>query len=138
MSLSDAKIEAPGGDAKRPAPRLSRRRHADDRTMAIEVEVNLRVPSLMLREDGQPDRRVDNSSVRFARRILVDHVPKRDETVSVPSCGTRFECTATRCDWSDAKNVLVVSCVFSRRSITRAEYERLLTDPEWAKLDLPA
>jgi len=106
--------------------------------MAIEVEVNLRVPSLTLQEDGQHDRRVDNRSVRFARRIRVERVPKRDETVSALIWETAFDCTVTRCDWSDDKNVFVASCVFGRRTITRAEYEGLMTDPDWTKHELPA
>src|SRR5262249_16006587 len=110
----------------------------DDGAMAIEVEVNLRVPSLTLQEDGQHDRRVDNRSVRFVRLIRVERVPKRDEAVSALIWETAFDCTVPRCDWSDDKNVFVASCVFGRRTITRAEYEGLMTDPDWTKHELPA
>jgi hypothetical protein len=106
--------------------------------VSIELEVNLRVPSLTMREEGQQDRRIQNASVRFARRIQVDRVPKRDETLSASAWGTPFDCTVTRCDWSDEKNVLVASCVFGRRTITQVEYEALLTDPAWTKHELPA
>jgi len=108
-----------------------------DGGVAIELEVNLRVPSLTVRDEGHPDRRINNASLRFTRRIQVDRVPQPDEILAASVWGTPFDCTVTRCDWSEEQNVLVAACVFARRTITRAEYEGLLSDPVWTKHELP-
>jgi hypothetical protein len=106
--------------------------------MPIDVEVNLRIPSLMIRQPGKPDQRLDNSSVRFAKRIIVEAIPKAGEWLQLSTrAGEPFECTVTRSDWSEEKNLFVVSCTFSRRSISPDEHNALLSDPDWATKQLP-
>jgi hypothetical protein len=103
----------------------------------IVVEVNLRVPSLIIRSPDTPDRKVDNSSVRFHKRITVASIPKPGEGLLLSTQGHSFECIVSRADWNEGKNLFVVACTLSRRSITPSEFETLLTDPEWATTQLP-
>jgi len=109
-----------------------------DSIMAIDVEVNLRVPSLVVRAAGKPDQRIDNGSLRFAKRIPVEAIPKPGDWLPVSTRGGEpWECTVTRCDWSEEKNLFVVSCAYGRRSITPEEYDALLNDPDWTTKQLP-
>ena len=105
--------------------------------MASEVELNLKVPSLTVKTPGKPDRKIDNSSVRLSKRISVESIPKAGEWLQVSAGAESFECTVTRTDWDDGKNLFVVACAFSRRSITAAELDALLNDPAWATKQLP-
>jgi len=106
--------------------------------MPIEVEVSMKVPSLTVRSPGKPDQRIDNSNVRFSKRIFVEAIPKAGEWLQLSSMhGEPFECTVTRSDWHEEKNIFIVACSFSRRSITPAEHDALLHDPEWATKLLP-
>ncbi len=106
--------------------------------MPIDVEVTLKIPSLTIRSAGKEDQRIDNGSVRFSKRISVDAIPKPGDWLPLSTrFGEPFECTVTRSDWSEDKNLFVVSCNYGRRSITSAEYEALLTDPDWATKQLP-
>ena len=105
--------------------------------MPIDVEVNLKVPSLTVREPGKPDRRIDNSNVRFGKRMAVEAIPKPGEWLQLSAFGETFECTVSRSDWHESKNVFVVSCAFSPRSMTHAQLEALLNDPDWATKQLP-
>jgi hypothetical protein len=106
--------------------------------MPIEVEVSLRIPSLTFRSPDKPDQKIDNGSIRFSKRIQVEAIPKAGDWLSLTTrSGEPFECTVTRSDWSEDKNVFVVSCTYSRRSITPAEHEALLNDPDWATKQLP-
>ena len=105
---------------------------------SVEVEVNLKIPSLTVKSPGKPDQRIDNGSVRFTKRITVDGVPKPDGWLQLSTrIGEPFDCTVTRVEWSDDKNMFVVSCSYGRRSITADEYHALLTDADWATKQLP-
>lgn len=60
----------------------------------IEVEVNLRIPTLTLRSATEPDRRVDNSIVRFVKRVEVPAIPKVGEVMHLSThIGDAFEAT---------------------------------------------
>jgi len=106
--------------------------------MSIEVEISLKIPSLTVKSPSAPDRRIDNGSVRFAKRIQVDAVPKPGDWLPLSTSGADpFECTVSRADWDEQKNVFVVACAYGRRSITHEEYTALVNDPEWATRQLP-
>jgi hypothetical protein len=106
--------------------------------MPIDVEVNLRIPSLTLRSEGNKDVRVDNSSVRYSKRISVEGVPKPGDRLMLSTrSGSPFECTVSRSDWHEEKNLFVVSCAFARRSITPEEHSALQSDPDWSPQLLP-
>jgi hypothetical protein len=106
--------------------------------MPIEIEVNLRIPSLTLKSSGTKDVRVDNSSVRFSKRVSVDGVPKAGDRLALSTrSGPPFECTVSRSDWHEEKSVFVVACAYGRRSITAEEHNALLSDPDWSSQQLP-
>ena len=44
--------------------------------VSIEVELNLRIPTLTLRSVDEPDKRIDNSTVRFSKAVNVPTIPK--------------------------------------------------------------
>ena len=104
----------------------------------MDAEVNLKIPSLTVRPVGKPDQRIDNGSVRFTKRITVEAVPKPGDWLQLSTrFGEPFDCTVTRTDWDEEKNIFVISCSYARRSITADEHTALLTDPDWATKQLP-
>ena len=100
--------------------------------MAIEVEANLRVPKVKvptLGEDGYP---IDNSTVRFAKRITVPAIPKPGASLQLTiNPDTTFECDVTRVDWNEEKEMFVLDCRYSRKSIPPGEYAALIKDSDW-------
>ena len=98
--------------------------------MAIEIEVNMRVPTLTVRAQNEPDRRIDNSAVRFTKRIQVPALPKPGEilSLSTDSGKTTFECTVTRSDWHEEKGLFVVACTYAKRSLPAETYSALVND----------
>jgi hypothetical protein len=98
-----------------------------------EIEVNMRVPTLTVRAPNEPDRRIDNSVVRFTRRIHVPTLPKPGEllSLSADSGKTTFDCTVTRSDWSEEKGLFVVACTYAKRSLPVETYSALVNDSEW-------
>jgi hypothetical protein len=98
-----------------------------------EIEVSMRVPTLTVRAPNEPDRRIDNSAVRFTRRIEVPALPKAGEVLSL-STGegrTQFDCTVTRSDWSEEKGLFVVACTYAKRSLPVDTYNALVNDSQW-------
>jgi hypothetical protein len=101
--------------------------------MPTEIEVNMRVPTLTVRAPNEPDRRIDNSAVRFTKRIEVPALPKPGELLSLSTDGgrTTFECTVMRSDWSEEKGLFVVACTYAKRSLAVETYSALVNDAEW-------
>ncbi len=101
--------------------------------MAQTVEISLRIPSLRVRREGmEAPETITNSDVRFSKRIEVDAIPKPGTmlTMSIGAAIT-FECEVVRSDWREDKNMFVVACRYSKRSIPVAEYQALMDSPEW-------
>jgi hypothetical protein len=88
---------------------------------------------LTVRAPNEPDRRIDNSAVRFTKRIEVPALPKAGEVLSLSTDGgrTSFECTVTRSDWSEEKGLFVVACTYAKRSLPAETYSALVNDAEW-------
>jgi len=106
--------------------------------MSITVEANLKIPSITIKRPDEPVRRIDNGSVRFIKRVAVDAVPKPESKLSLSTAsGGPFDATVTRVDWNDSKELFVVSCSYERRSMTAADYDCLVSDPEWVVNQLP-
>ena len=107
--------------------------------MPIDVEVNLKVPSLTVRVPGKPEpQRIDNGSVRFTKRTTVEAIPKPGDWLPLSTrFGEPFDCTVTRAEWDEEKNIFIVSCSYARRSITADEHTALLNDSDWATKQLP-
>lgn len=108
-------------------------RCAPDDQMAQTVEISLRIPSLRVRREGkETPETIANSDVRFGKRVELKAIPKPGDvlTMTVSSGGT-FECDVVRSDWQHDKNIFVISCRYSKRSISPAEYQALVGASDW-------
>ena len=103
-----------------------------------EIEVNMRVPTLTVRSPSEADKRIDNSAVRFTRRIQVPALPKPGDVLSLSTAGGSavFDCTVTRSDWHEEKALFVVACTYAKRSLTIDTYSALVNDNEWTMKQL--
>jgi hypothetical protein len=103
-----------------------------------EIEVNMRVPTLTVRSPNEADKRIDNSAVRFTRRIQVPALPKPGDVLSLSTAGgsATFDCTVTRSDWHEEKALFVVACTYAKRSLTIDTYSALVNDNEWTMKQL--
>jgi hypothetical protein len=101
--------------------------------MAQTVEISLRVPSLRVRREGKEAlETIANSDIRFSKHVTLETIPKLGEvlTMAVSSGGT-FECEVVRSEWHHEKNVFVIACRYSKRSISPAEYQALIDSSDW-------
>ena len=100
--------------------------------MSIDVEVNLRIPAV--KEPAKDDHGypINSADVRFIRTVSVPTLPKPDTLLKLGTRdGSSIECTVNRADWSESKELFIVYCTYSRRSILPDEYKALLSDPDW-------
>jgi hypothetical protein len=82
-----------------------------------------------LDENGYP---IDHSSMRFRRTIDVPKMPRAGDTLELmTSSGRAFPATVVRADWSDDRELFIVSCQYASRSITPEDYAAFADDPEW-------
>jgi hypothetical protein len=101
--------------------------------MAQTVEISLRVPSLRIRREGTDAiETIANSDVRFSTQVELQAIPKPGDvlTMSVSSGGT-FDCEVVRSEWHHDKNMFVIACRYSKRSISSADYEALMASSDW-------
>ena len=77
---------------------------------------------------------IANSDVRFSKRVELDAIPKAGEvlTMTVSSGGT-FSCEVVRSDWHHDKNMFVIACRYSKRSISPPEYQAMMDSSDWQK-----
>ena len=106
--------------------------------MTTEVEVNMRIPTVTVRSQNEPDKRIDNSSVRFTRRIEVPAIPKPGDSLQLTTGGGEvvFDCMVTRAEWHEEKALFIVSCNYSKRSISVDMYSALVNDNAWTMKQL--
>jgi hypothetical protein len=104
----------------------------------IDVEINLRIPRLTIKSSSAPDKVIDNSVVRFTRLTQVPAIPKPGESLQLPARvdGEAIDCLVTRSDWSEDKEMFVVSCNYAKKSIAAADYEALVKDADWTQKPL--
>lgn len=126
-----------GAELAQPARRLTYLE--DSARMAMDVEIELRVPSLTQPKDGDtPKKVINNTSVRFRKVIHVPAFPQPGSTLQLgTSSGSTFEATITRADWHHQKDMFVLACRYVNKRITRDEYEALVNDPGWQVTLLP-
>ena len=98
------------------------------------VLINLRIPSLTVKQDVDAPRRVDNSMLRFLKTVELPAIPKVGQTLDMTADAlpAPFACTVKRSDWDDRENMFVVSCAYGRASIPEADYRALVGSPDWA------
>jgi hypothetical protein len=105
--------------------------------MSIEVEVNMKIPRVTVRSPDQPAKIIDNSYVRFTKVIKVPAIPKAGASLQLTTgSGEPFECTVTRADWNEERARFIVSCSYSKRSISAGEYDALVNDADWTMKQL--
>ncbi len=101
--------------------------------MTHTLEISLRIPSLRVHRDGKADpETIVNSDVRFTKHVQLDAVPKPGDVLTMTvGSGQSFACEVVRSDWHDDKNMFVVACRYSKRSISEAEYQSLMDASDW-------
>jgi hypothetical protein len=101
--------------------------------MAQTVEISLRIPSLRVRREGhEASETIGNSDVRFSKQLELQTIPKPGSVLRMEvSSGGTFDCEVVRSEWHHDKNMFVISCRYSRRSITPAEYQALMDSSDW-------
>jgi len=106
--------------------------------MAQTVEISLRIPSLRVSREGKEGlETIANNDVRFSKQVEVPSVPKAGEVLTMEvSNGLTFQCDVVRSDWKEDVNMFVVSCRYSKRSITPADYEALIASTDWQARNL--
>jgi hypothetical protein len=101
--------------------------------MPQTVEISLRIPSLRVRrEDTDALETINNSDVRFCKHIEIDSIPKPGAVLTMAvSAGENFECEVLRSDWHHGKNMFVIACRYSKRSVSTADYHALMNSSDW-------
>ena len=101
--------------------------------MAQTVEISLRIPSLRVRTEGkEAPQTIANNDVRFFKQVELEAIPKAGEILTMAlSSGGTFECEVVRSDWHQDKNMFVIACRYSKRSISPAEYDALIGSSDW-------
>ena len=107
--------------------------------MVMDVEIELRIPTLTLNKDDENPGRIDNTHVRFRKVIKVPAFPQPGTTLQLTAgSDLAFECTIARADWHEEKQLFVLACKYPRQRIFQNEYETLLNDPQWQRTELPS
>ena len=101
--------------------------------MAQTVEISLRIPSLRLRPEGKEAMEtIANSDVRFSKHVELEVIPKPGDVLHMAvSSGGTFECEVVRSEWHHDKNMFVIACRYSKRSMSPAEYQALMDSSDW-------
>jgi hypothetical protein len=113
---------------------IAQRQRTQGKTqMAQTVEISLRIPSLRIRREGKDSpETIANSDVRFSKRLELDAIPKPGEVLKMAvSSGATFECDVVRSEWHHEKNMFVVACRYSKRSISPDDYQALIDSTDW-------
>ena len=101
-------------------------------TRQIDVEINLRIPTVKTPAKDANGYPISSADVRFIRHITVPAVPKPGLMLQLATrTGVSLECEVHRADWNDAKERFIVYCKYAKRSIPPNEYDALLSDPDW-------
>ena len=101
--------------------------------MTHSIEISLKIPSLRVRREGKDvPETIVNSDIRFTKHVELDSVPKPGDVLTM-TIGTdrTFQCEVVRSDWRDDKNMFVAACRYGKRSISEAEYDSLVSAPDW-------
>jgi hypothetical protein len=104
-----------------------------DRYMTQIIEISLRIPSLRVRREGKDTAEtISNSDVRFSKQLEVEAIPKPGDVLPMTdSSGRTFPCEVVRGDWQQDKEMFVIACRYSQRSISPADYQSLMSSTDW-------
>jgi hypothetical protein len=105
----------------------------------MDVEIELRIPTLTIKLDEDKTQRIDNSLVRFRKVIQVPAFPPPGSKIAL-SIGSdmAFECEIGRADWHEEKQKFVLACKYPKQRIFPHEYDALVNDPQWERTEFPA
>src|SRR5436309_2545457 len=105
----------------------------------MEVEISLRIPAVkdpLKDATGWP---INNSDVRFIKRVKTETLPKPGDVVDLMTRPDHiFQATVVQSDWHEEKEIFVVSCRYAKQSIPRPQYVALMEDSEWTMKPLLA
>lgn len=101
--------------------------------MTQTVEISLRIPSLRVHREGKEAMEtIANSEIRFNKQVELETIPKVGDVLHMTvSSGGTFECEVVRSDWHHEKNMFLIACRYSKRSISPAEYQALMDSSDW-------
>ncbi len=101
--------------------------------MVHTVEISLKIPSLRVYREGVGSPEViANGDIRFSKQVEIDVIPKAGAPLIMTlSSGGTFECAVVSSNWHHGKDMFVVACRYSRRSISPADYQALLDSTDW-------
>jgi hypothetical protein len=100
--------------------------------MTIQVEINLRIPSVKAPATTGEGYPIRNDTVRFIRDLTVPAVPTPGLHLSLDTNrGIALDCKVLHADWSDRQERFIVYCRYAKRSMPDDEYNALLHDPNW-------
>ena len=101
--------------------------------MIHTVEIKLRVPSLRLERAQRDAATIANDDVRFIKHVELEAIPQPGDvlTMTIESSGATFQCEVVRSDWHEDKNMFVIACRYARRTISEADYLRLMSAGDW-------
>jgi len=103
----------------------------------MKIEINLQIPGIKDPIKGADGWPINNADIRFLKRVEIERLPKVGEQIELSiRPDFVFNASVTRSDWHEEKEMFVVACRYSLRSIPRPEYLALLDDPEWTRKPL--
>ena len=99
----------------------------------MRAEVRLRVPNMKVRALDPNGYPIDHSSMRFRSVIDIPKFPHTgDMLVLSTSSGRTLQATVVHVDLDEPRNLFVLSCQYTERSISAEDYSALANDPAWA------
>jgi hypothetical protein len=100
--------------------------------MDMDVEINLKIPrpkTPAVDDHGYP---IDTYAIRFTKTITVSTVPKKGAVLRLSTqFGQTFEAAVIRSDWHDGRDIFIVYCTYSLRSISQEIYDALMQGADW-------
>jgi len=97
-----------------------------------EAEVNLRIPSLVIKSPDAPPKSVNNTEFRFIKQMMLPALPKVGDVLDLSIAnGTTFKATVNRVKWDDNKHRFVLDCRWATHGISAADYGAIRADPAW-------
>ena len=102
--------------------------------MSQTVEISLRIPSLRVKREGtDTPETINNSDVRVGKQTEIESIPKPGVVLTMAtSADGSFECEVLRSDWHHDKNMFVIACRYSKRSVSAADYQALMNSSDWS------
>jgi hypothetical protein len=98
----------------------------------MRAEVRLRVPNMKVRALDPNGYPIDHSSMRFRKVIEVPRIPRAGDTLELTTnSGRMLHASVVRSELDEPRGLFVLSCQYSERSISAADYAALADDPEW-------